>query len=333
MLGKVSEAGLRIATGVPAIVKVTAFDVPPPGAGLVTVTGTDPTVVTSVAGTVAVNCVALTKVVARAAPLNLTTEVLTNPVPFTISGKPAEPAKIMEGDSEVITGAGLFATVMVSVSAFDVPPPGAGLVTVIDAEPAFAISVAGIEAFTCVALTNVVVCGAPLKLTTELAIKPVPFTVSENAAEPAAMLAGASEVIVGAGLFAALIVKFTAAEVPPPGAGLVTVTGVVPAVVTALAAMVALIWVALTNVVVCATPLKLMTELERKFVPFTVSVKLADPAATLVGDNAVIVGAGLVNAGDREVHRVGRAAAWYRTGHRNRRSACRCDIRSGKPAQ
>ena len=55
----------------------------------------------------AVNCVALTKVVVLAAPLNFTTEVETNPVPFTVRVKAAPPAVALVGEREVAVGAGL----------------------------------------------------------------------------------------------------------------------------------------------------------------------------------------------------------------------------------
>jgi hypothetical protein len=52
---------------------------------------------------------------------------------------------------------------------------------------------------------------------------PVPLTVKVNAAPPAVALAGDNELIVGTG-FDAVIVKAALPEVPPPGAGLNTVT-------------------------------------------------------------------------------------------------------------
>ncbi len=76
---------------------------------------------------------------------------------------------------------------------------------------------------------------APLKFTTEAAMKPVPFTVSVNAVEPAVAVDGCRVVIAGVGLFAAVMVKFTALDVPPPGVGLVTVTGAEPAVAMSVA--------------------------------------------------------------------------------------------------
>ena len=62
------------------------------------------------------------------------------------------------------------------------------------------MSLAGIAAVTCPALTNVVVRAAPFQRTSEVATKLLPFTVSVNAAPPAAVLVGASEVSVGTGL-------------------------------------------------------------------------------------------------------------------------------------
>jgi hypothetical protein len=67
-----------------------------------------------------------------------------------------------------------------------------------------------------------------LKFTTELEIKFPPLTISVKAAAPAVAEFGTSELIVGAGLLAALMVKVTPLEVPPPGVGFVTVTEGVP---------------------------------------------------------------------------------------------------------
>ena len=88
-----------------------------------------------------------------------------------------------------------------------------------------AISATVIAAVICVALTNVVAFAAPLEFTTELATKFVPFAVSVKPAPPAVALVGEIEVSVGTGLFATLTLKFTAFDAPPPGAGLVTMTG------------------------------------------------------------------------------------------------------------
>src|SRR5580658_7017359 len=72
-------------------------------------------------------------------------------------------------------------------------------------------------AVSCVALTNVVACGLPIQSTTELLMKPEPFTVSVNCPEPALTVFGVSEVITGTG-FAALIVNVSGFDVVPDGA-------------------------------------------------------------------------------------------------------------------
>ena len=175
---------------------------------------------------------ALTKVVALACPLKVTTELALKPVPLMVRVKAAEPACTDCGCNAVIAGDGLLT---LRETALEVPPPGAGLVTVTEDAPAVVTSVARIAAVSCVALTNVVARGLPLKFTTELLTNFVPLTVSVNAPEPARSLAGCNEVSVGNGLLAAVIVKGTAFDIPPPGAGLVTVTVGVPAEVTSLA--------------------------------------------------------------------------------------------------
>ena len=64
-------------------------------------------------------------------------------------------------------------------------------------------------------------------MTTEPLTKFEPLIVSGKAALPAVMLVGDSEVVAGTGLS---MVNVCAAVVPPPGAGLLTVTEAVPAV-------------------------------------------------------------------------------------------------------
>src|SRR5579872_3411824 len=167
------------------------------------------------------------KVVVRAAPFQLTTEPLMNPAPFTVRVKAAPPAVAPVGAREVIEGTGL-AALMVKLALPDVPPPGDGLNTVTRPVPAEAMSAAVMAACTCVALRNVVVRLEPFHLTTEPFINPLPFTVRVNAAPPAVPLAGNSEVTEGTGLDA-LMVKLALPDVPPPGAGLNTVTWASPA--------------------------------------------------------------------------------------------------------
>src|SRR5262249_28454652 len=152
-----------------------AFDVPPLE-GLVTVTFTVPAAAISAARTVATIWVLVTEegVIAGLEP-KLTVAPATKPVPVRVRGKAAPPAVAEVGAVEVSVGpaTGLIA----NERELDVPPPGAGFVTVTVAEPAVAISAAEMAAVSWVALTNVVVLAAPLNFTTDVDTKPVPFTV------------------------------------------------------------------------------------------------------------------------------------------------------------
>jgi hypothetical protein len=131
---------------------------------------------------------------------------------------------------------------------------------------------------------------------TELGTKFEPYTVKANAGPPAALELGFSELTAGTGLFP-VKVKFTALEVPPPGAGLVTVTATTPGKVAA-AGMVAVSCLELTTVAVSVTPPKLTIEPATKFVPLIVSVKFAAlPAATVDGEIVVIEGTGFCGGG------------------------------------
>ena len=71
---------------------------------------------------------------------------------------------------------------------------------------------------------------APFQFTEDAGTKSLPFTVSVNAGLLEAMVEGDNAAIAGTG-FVAIIVKASALEAPPPGAGLTTVTLAVPAVV------------------------------------------------------------------------------------------------------
>jgi len=113
------------------------------------------------------------------------------------------------------------------------------------------------------------------------------------------MQLGIRELIVGTGLGPPLVmVKFIGLEVPPPDAGLVTVTASMPVEAMLEAGMAAVNCVELTNVAVGAAPPKLTIEDATKFVPLTVSMKAAPPAAALFGEIVVIVGVvGVVGVG------------------------------------
>ena len=180
------------------IVKVRGLEVPPPGAGLNTVTGAVPCAAMSVAGMAAVSCVAFTKVVVRDAPFHLTTEPKTKLLPLTVRVKAPPPAVALLGTRVVNAGTGL-AALIVKVRALEVPPPGAGLNTVTEAVPAAAMSVAGMAAVTCVAFTKVVVRAEPFHLTTEPETKLLPLTVRVKAPPPAVALLGTRVVSTGTG--------------------------------------------------------------------------------------------------------------------------------------
>ena len=115
-----------------------------------------------------------------------------------------------------------------NVCEFDVPPPGPGFTTVIDAVPALAMREVGTAAVSCVEETNVVVREAPFQRTVEVETNLVPFTVRVKPVLPAATQFGLIEVVVGTGL---LIVKVKVALPVPPALVALMVTLYVPAVV------------------------------------------------------------------------------------------------------
>src|SRR5438093_4278893 len=183
----------------PVTVSVTALDVPPPGAGVKTVIAAGPPVARSAAVSCAVSCVADPNVVGRAVPFTCTTELPANPDPVAVSVKAPPPTATLVGLILVSVGTG-GGGVTVSVAPLDVPPPGAGLNTVMVGVPVLATSAARIAAVTWVAVPKLVVRGTPLTCTTAPATKPVPVTVNVNAGLPAARLAGFNAVMVGTGL-------------------------------------------------------------------------------------------------------------------------------------
>src|SRR3984957_13483439 len=93
-----------------------------------------------------------------------------------------------------------------------------------------------------------VIAGLDPKFTVAPVTKPVPVRVSAKAVPLTVAVAGAIELSVGPET--ALIVKERVPDVPPPGAGLVTVTVAVPAVAISAAASGAVKCAALTEVVV-----------------------------------------------------------------------------------
>jgi hypothetical protein len=129
-------------------VKERAFDVPPPGAGVTTVTWSVPMAKISVAGIIAWMPVVATKVVVRELAFHWTTEQGNRvpAVPFTVSVKAGPPTAALDGESgAVMTGAGrlVVGVVIENVIEFDVV---AEFDTVTAAVPEKAVSAAVIAA-------------------------------------------------------------------------------------------------------------------------------------------------------------------------------------------
>ena len=95
----------------------------------------------SKAGMAAVNCVALTKLVVRLAPLTCTTDVGTKLLPVTVIVNPGPPAAALDGEIPESEGAGLL-----TVSARVAEAEPSGLTTPMLSVPAEAISLDGIAA-------------------------------------------------------------------------------------------------------------------------------------------------------------------------------------------
>ena len=188
---------------------VSAEVVPPPGAGLFTVTLSVPLWAKSVAGRIALSEVGLTRVVARVLPPTRTTELALKFVPVTFRVSTVLPASTLEGERLLAPGTGLF---MVNVTINEGEAPG--FLTVTNGVPAAAMALAGIAACNCVALTNADETTLELKVTTELAVKPFPVSVSVNAGPPAVVLAGTKPPTTG-WVFTGRIVRGNVAEVPP----------------------------------------------------------------------------------------------------------------------
>ena len=194
-----------------------------------TVTFATPGVVMSKAEIVAVNWLEEINDVARGLPFHRSTESAVKPAPLTINGKLGPPAFAESGLKLLSTGGDLGAGLMVSRTALDVPPPGVELNTVMFACPAAVVSLAVTMIVNCVAEMNVVGRGKPFHLTCELALKPAPVIVSRKPGPPASTRSGLKPAILGTGLGAVSMLNGKAFDVPPPGAGLNTVTLAVPA--------------------------------------------------------------------------------------------------------
>ena len=108
----------------------------------------------------------------------------------------------------------------VKVFELDVPPPGAGLNTVMLRWPMVRMSVSEICAVSCVELTKVVGRGEPSTCTTDPLMNPDPLTVRVKLGPNTTTVDGEMLEIEGTGL---LTVNVSGDEAPPPGAGVKTV--------------------------------------------------------------------------------------------------------------
>jgi hypothetical protein len=106
----------------PVTVSVALFEVPPPGAGVLTVIVCVAPDVKSDEGSVVRSSVAETNVVDRATPLTRMLELLVKFVPAAVSSVAPEPCGTDVGEIDVSVGAGR--TVTVSVAPLDVPLAG-----------------------------------------------------------------------------------------------------------------------------------------------------------------------------------------------------------------
>jgi hypothetical protein len=270
------------------MVSVTALEAVPPG--FAAVICAVPACATRFAGTAAVSCVALTKVVASAVPFKDTVAPLRKLVPVTVSVN-AEPAGVVDGVMLVIVGP---EDVMVNVTAFDAAPPL--LVAVTCTVPACVIRSAVTAAESCVPLIKLVFSFIPFHNTAAPEKKPVPVTANENAGPPASALAGAMLVMVGA---PGKMVKATAFEGGP--FGLEIVIWAEPGCAMRFAGTVAETCVALTKVVAKLVPLNDTAAPVRNPLPVRVNDKDALPAVTLDGETEVITGAGATMLNIREL--------------------------------
>ena len=234
-----------------ATVSVTAAEVPPPGAGSVTVTGSVAAVAASAAVTEKLRLVLDATEAGRETPLTETVAPAAKlePVRVTVVEE-AVPAVMVEGARTAAVGSGL---ATVRLAGREVPPPGAGSVTKTVRVPADTCSAGETGKLRLAGLAMVAARAVPLTETVAPETKPLPVRVTTvGDAVPAVMVAGAAAVMTGRGL---AMDSEAADEVPPPGAGFCTVTGRMPPPAESAATVVKDSWVWLTTVVVRAVPL------------------------------------------------------------------------------
>jgi len=288
-------------------------EVPPPGAGVATLTWSVPTAVRLAAGMkVAIPLVPINIAVGREAPFHCTAEHGDKLLPFTVSGMggPVNASiAAFIGEIELMAGEGRVAPVASAVTGnlreFEFVPgplPVTVIATAAAPVPRNAVSAAVIAAVSCVALTKVVWRGEPFQLTTSPLAKPVPFTVR---VKPVWLQYGVlfdevvdaeSDVMVGS-----TIGNDTELDVFVLDAGEATATWAVPTEAISAAGTTTLSCAGLVgdeltyvvaNCVVTPPLVHCTTEQGRRFVPVAVRVAPEVPAVAVAGEMDVIVGAG-----------------------------------------
>ena len=209
-------------------------------------------------------------------------------VPLTVRVKAAPPTAVESGSRPVRVGTGLLT---VKETTELTPPPGVGLKTLTPKTPYKPILLETTVADNWVALIYVVARSAPAQRTTEEGTNFVPVTVRVKPAPPAVAEDGLRLVRVGTGF----VIANTRAEVtPPPGVRLKTVIAAVPALAILAASILAVSFVALTQVVARSAPFQRITERLTNLVPLTVKMMAVFPAVVEVGLRLVRVGRGLL---------------------------------------
>lgn len=261
------------------------------GPGLLTVSEPTPWLCKSAALSCTCSVVPLTKLVARGVPFQRTTELVSNPVPINVIVA-AAPGGTLRGEIVLITGTGLFTSY---VTAADWPPPGAGFATVTMFSELPRIELAGSDVVNSPVLTKEVERLTPFQVTLEDGTKPVPLTSSGVGGAPATMLAGVMAAIAGSGLFTW---NATAPDVPPPGAGLATVTAADPPFSSEAAGTTAVRPLDDSYAVATFCPFHWTEELVTNPSPLKAMVVSAAPASTVAGVTDVMEGVGFELSGE-----------------------------------
>lgn len=224
----------------------------------------------------------LSVLVAIATPpsLNVTVPVGVPAVAVVVAVK-VTVSPYVDGFNDEVRVMVIFALFTENVCAFEVPPPGVGLNTVINAvSVAVSISLGGNVACTEVADTNVVVLFDPFRRTTDCVLKPVPTTVRVVVASPTNVLVGEMKLVVGDGFNT---VNVNAFDAPPPGVGLVAVIKDVVASEKSDVVKNTDTCVELANTVVRALPFQLIAVAPANPVPVTVTIAPEAPAIAVLG--------------------------------------------------